>query len=371
MKFFLVFLSDLCQLKFQTYMKLPFWWVFRKKQKKQMTWKKSLNFFNLFSNEHGHGKIKITKNEFSKKEELFNRGLRLAALIREKFNFTNESVSWSGIENHKEDSSDIYVGGVGISLKDSSRIIRNTGFSQFLEVFCPNRIRDFNDPYFEFAPKLSAKYLHAVIRDCSERDFIKILDSHIYIDNQKRGKFDGYIEDFMNANLSVLLNCINKKDIKSLIKNFSRNGSKEKLFFIRKSMVDEVSNKIVAFLREGLYQNHKNIEEKLKYVLQFRDKEKIFGFSSKKFNYVGKILKKKDVGIFVQKISTEESKLTSKTMGLQINFYTDINISFPFRTEKIILQNQLRYKHRTFTCAPEANFHLLQYEDWKKLYPNE
>lgn len=33
---------------------------------------KKFRLFNVFSNEYGHGKIKITKNEFSKKEELFN-----------------------------------------------------------------------------------------------------------------------------------------------------------------------------------------------------------------------------------------------------------------------------------------------------------
>ena len=75
--------------------------------------------------------------------------------------------------------------------------------------------------------------------------------------------------------------------------------------------------------------------------------------------------------ISVNKFLTKESNLTEKTVGLQINFYTDIDVVFPSCTQKIILQNQLRYKHRTFTCAPEANFHLLKYEDWEKLYPDE
>ena len=144
---------------------------------------------------------------------------------------------------------------------------------------------------------------------------------------------------------------------------------REELFSIRKELVSKISNKIIAFFSEGILQDPKYIEKQLKYMLQFRDKEKIFGFSSKRLNHVGKILKAENVGISAKAISTEETKLTARTVGLQVNFYTDIDITFPSHTEKIILQNQLRYKHRTFTSAPEANFHLLKYKDWKKLYP--
>ncbi|MCY4524746.1 MAG: hypothetical protein OXB84_08410, partial [Halobacteriovoraceae bacterium] len=321
--------------------------------------------FQDVSKKHSDGAIQITYDEFSKKEELFDRGLKLAILIKEKFNLAgNKNTRWSGTENQGEDSSDIYIGNIGVSLKDSSMIIRNSGFSQLLKVFCPNTIKEFNDPYWEFAPSLSVKYLHIIIKDCNDRRFMEVKNYHIYINGQKRKLFDGCVDDLLNMNLATLLSYINKTDIKSLIKDFSKNGNKKKLFAIRKGLVSEVSNKIIAFFSEGILQDPKHIEKELKYMLQFRDKEKIFGFSSKKFNHIGKILKAKDIGISAKTISMKESKLTDKTLGLQVNFYTDIDIAFPSHTERIILQNQLRYKHRTFTSAPEANFHLLKYKDW-------
>ena len=72
---------------------------------------------------------------------------------------------------------------------------------------------------------------------------------------------------------------------------------------------------------------------------------------------------------YVRKVYTDKSKLTMKTTGLQINIYTDIDITINSITKEVTLQNQLRYKHSTFTCAPEANLHLLKYEDWAVVYP--
>ena len=141
---------------------------------------------------------------------------------------------WSGVENQKEDSSDIYVGNIGVSLKDSSMIVRNSGFFQLLKTFCPNPIKEFNDPYWEFAPSLSAKYLHIVIKDCHGRGFIKITNHHIYINDQKRKGFDGHIDDLLNMNLDTLLSYINKADIKLLIKDFSGNGNKRGIIFYKK-----------------------------------------------------------------------------------------------------------------------------------------
>ena len=104
-------------------------------------------------------------------------------------------------------------------------------------------------------------------------------------------------------------------------------------------------------------------------MLQYRRKEKLFGFSSKKWIYAGKIKSDREVAISAKNIFIDNSKLTERTTGLQINIYTNIEIVFSNRKHNVKLQNQLRYKHRTFSCTPEANFHLLNYKDWRKLYP--
>lgn len=120
---------------------------------------------------------------------------------------------------------------------------------------------------------------------------------------------------------------------------------------------------------EGLIQNPKHFALKIKYMLQYREKEKLFGFSSSKEVFTGKIKSERDVSITGKSIHSKPSKLTEKTTGLQINTYTEIIIEIAGKKESMIIQNQIRYKHRTFSSTPEANFHLLNYSDWKKIYP--
>ena len=264
--------------------------------KENDTLKDKFRIFQKASNKYSDGLINITYSEFIKKKELFDRGLRLSLMIKKKLRLSNrKELRWSGNQRLKEDSSDIYCGDIGISLKDSSVIIRNTGFSQLLKIFCPSSIRQFKDPYWEFAPTLSMKYLHTVIQDCHRRRFIEIKDAHIYIDGKKRKAFKNFFDDLLQMNLPSLLAYINKSDIKSLIKDFSKNGDKQKLLVIRKQLVSEVSAKVLVFFSEGILQDSKQIGNRLKYMLQFRDEEKIFGFSSKKYQYVGKIFRSNDV----------------------------------------------------------------------------
>ncbi len=144
-----------------------------------------------------------------------------------------------------------------------------------------------------------------------------------------------------------------------------------KLFNIRKKIVKEVSDKVLAILKEGLLQDPEHFSHKMKIILQYGNVKKFFGFSSSAMTYVGCINKENDIHISPLNVSSEKSKLTPTTVGLQINFYTTMDISLPLSQITIKIQNQLRYKHRTFSCAPEANFHLLSYGDWKKIYPTQ
>ena len=127
--------------------------------------------------------------------------------------------------------------------------------------------------------------------------------------------------------------------------------------------------KVIAVLQEGVHSNPEYVGNNFKHLLQYRDIEKLFGFSSRFWSHVGKIPVSQNVHVSVKKVYADQSKLTDKTTGLQINIYTDVEITINGDTKKITVQNQLRYKHHTFTCAPEANLHLLKYEDWATVYP--
>ncbi len=343
-------------------------------QNKEILKKSTCEKFKIFSKavlKLANGKINISKSDFKSNEAIFDRGICISKLFRKAYGISGKKLNWTGIKNHKEDSSDIYVDDIGISLKDSSKIIRNSGFEQLINTFCEKPIRKFKDPFWEFAPKLSAGYLLTVIEDCYKRGFLKISNNRLEIGNEIKTSFKGDIKNLLKLNLNELSKILKKSDIKELVKDFSKNGNLKNLLKIRESLVNEVSKKVVANLTEGLIQNPNYFSNKIKYMLQYRKKEKLFGFSSSKEIFVGIIKSNKEVFIQGEKVFTELSKLTEKTTGLQINIYTDISIEISGKKEKVRLQNQLRYKHRTFSCAPEANFHLLKYSDWKKLYPPE
>ena len=328
--------------------------------------------FHKYATKYGRGKISISKQNMSNKEEnVFNRGVLLAKKLKHQCGLQAIDLTWSGTDNHREDSSDIYSDGIGISLKDSSKIIRNSGFSQLIRTFCKNTIKKFKDPFWEFAPSLSVEYLRVVAKDCYERKFLELKNNHIYIDGVKKNRFDDNINTLLALELNHFSLIIKKTDIKLLVKDFSSNGCSENLFEIRKRLVSDVSSKVLSIIREGLMQNPSHFSDQIKYMLQYRNSEKLFGFSSKKLIYAGKIKKRDDVKIDPIKVFTEASKLSKKKTGLQINIYTKIEINFSLKKEQLTLQNQLRYKHRTFSSAPEANFHLMSDCDWKKIYPLE
>ncbi len=325
--------------------------------------------FNKYTCQYSDGKINPSKEDFCKKENLFNRGVLLGQKLKDEFKLQGRGIKWSATKNQKEDSSDIYSDRIGISLKDSSKIIRNSGFSQLIDVFCEQTIKNFKEPFWEFAPHLSVEYLRIVIKDCYQRGFFQIRDQYIYIDTEKKREYKGSIGHLLNLSLKDLILSISKSDIKLLVKNFSKNGNLKDLLFVREKITHDVSFKVISLLREGLIQNPEHFSNKIRYMLQYRDNEKLFGFSSIKFIYAGIIKKRDCVNIKPIKIHHKKSKLTDRTMGLQINIYTTIDIHFKSHKEQLTIENQLRYKHRTFSSAPEANFHVLNYNDWRKIYP--
>ena len=332
---------------------------------------KKFSIFCKYAQKYSGRKIAISKKDFLAKELLFDRGIALAKHLRNTFDLRGKKLTWSGMENNREDSSDIYSDGIGISLKDSSKIIRNCGFDQFIKTFCKNTVKEFKDPFWEFAPRLSASYLKTVLKDCADRGFFSIRTSSIYIGRKKKRYFQGGLDDILNMELDDLIKTITKTDIKELVKDFSKNGNLSKLLNIRRKLVKDVAAKVLAVIKEGLSQGSAHFNNNMKHMLQYRQKRKLFGFSSKSLIHAGEIKSKRQVRIQILKTYVAPSKLTDRTTGLQINFYTTIELNFSSKKETVVIQNQLRYKHRTFSSAPEANLHLLNYSDWKKIYPTK
>lgn len=328
------------------------------------------SIFSKYLNKQSLGQISLTKDTFIKKVDLFDRGFLLAKKLIQDFKIEGNNLHWVAKKDIKKDSSDIYSDGIGISLKDNSKIVRNNGFEQLLNTFCKTTLKTFKDPFWEFSPSLSADFISTVIKSCYESGYLSLESNIIYIDNKKKTSFSGDLKSLLELNLGEYSKLFSKDDLKKLVKHFSTSGDLNTLFEVRKKLVKDVQDKVIAVLKEGLIQNPVFVGQKLKHLLQYREKPKYFGFSSKKLLYTGIIPSEKSVSVTPLKVYTEASKLTSAKTGLQINIYTDIEIGFGKIKNKISLQNQLRYKHRTFSCAPEANLHILSYDDWKKIYPD-
>ncbi|GEM_PF-7090329 len=342
---------------------------FKEKEISSVSLDKKYSTFCSYAQKFAKDKINIDKKTFSANEDLFNRGVALSALLKEQFFLKAETLKWSGLEDHKNDSSDVYCDGHGISLKDSSRIVRNNGFEQLLKTFTRSTMKEFKDPFWEFAPSLSALYIGIILKDCHARATLTIKDGSILIMNEHICNFSGTIKALLAKTLDELTSIFTKNKFKTLIKDFKESGNLKDLYAIRVDLVADVTKKVISVLQEGIYSDPVYVGNNFKHLLQYRDIEKLFGFSSDSWNHVGKIQDLSRVSISAKKVYADKSKLTDKTTGLQINIYTDIEITINNSTKKITLQNQLRYKHSTFTCAPEANLHLLKYEDWAIIYP--
>ena len=336
------------------------------------TSKKKYTAFKYFLKQYGSGTVNINMNKFVRHEKLFDRGLELGRLISTKLdNKSNNKFQWSATKDIRQDSSDIYINELGVSLKDSSKIIRNTGFWQLWNLFLSDdvvRTKPF-DPYWNFAPELSRDYISTIIKDCYNRSFVQINNKCLYIDKKQTLNFNGSIRDLINLDLYSIVSLLKKSRIKMLVKNFSQNGNTKLLLEIRSRLVEQVSKKFLLVFKSGLTKHKEHIENHFVRMLQFTDVEKIFGFSSSAWNYVGRICRARDVVISIKDIYVEPTKLTHKTVGLQINLYIVMEIVHENKSQEITIQNQIRYKHRTFSSVPEANFHLRKYSDWQKLYP--
>lgn len=326
--------------------------------------------FSDFSKKISGNKIQISKIEFNKYLDTFERGLELSSLLKEKLSLTGATLKWIGLEDHKNDSADIEIDSKKISLKDESNIVRNNGFEQLLNTFVKKPLKNFKDPFLEFAPKLSSSYISVIIQSNLNDKNLIIKDNNLVLDGEVIAEYKNDPKSLISLDLKGYLKLFKLKDIKQLVKNFKESKYQNDLFEIRKSIVMDVSSKVVSVLNEGLYADSKHAENELKKLLQFSSELKYFGYSSRKFHHVGVIVKNEDVNINILKLSTELSKLKIETTGLQINLYTDIEINICDQKPSIIqLENQLRYKHRTFSCAPEANTHLVNALDWKVIYP--
>ena len=325
--------------------------------------------FKFYEKKYGNGNIDISKSNFYKKEDLFDRGLQLAKELISKYNLEGNSIRWTGLEDHKIDSSDVYSDGIGISLKDSSKIIRNNSFEQLLNTFCKTTLKPFKDPFWEFSPSLSSKFISTVIKSCYKSGFLKIESNKIKIDGENTSDFNGNINDLLSSDLLIFHKLFKKIHLKKLVKEFSFCGDVQELLKVRKNLIEDVQEKIIAVFKEGLLHSPDFIGNNFKKLLQYSNNKKYFGFSASNLIYCGIIPTKSKTSITPSNVYTEKSKLTAKTTGLQINIYTDLKINFGSSNEKLKLQNQLRYKHKTFSCAPEANLHILNYNDWKKIYP--
>lgn len=326
--------------------------------------------FSNFSNKISNGKITITEEDFQKYKNTFQRGLYLAQDLQKKIHLNGKKLEWIGLQNHKKDSADVIIDGRKISLKDESKIVRNNGFEQLLTTFRKDLSSTYKDPFFLFSPKLSAEYLHTVFRANIELGYLKKKEKMLFLDGLKFVEFEGALTDLYKFDLKLIAKTFKAKDIKELVKRFKGEKYQKELLDIRLKIVSDVSRKVVAVLQEGVHAKDNHVDEQFKDLFQYTDEVKYFGFSSSEFNHVGVIVPKDDVFLTVKRIYTTPSKLREGTTGLQINLYTDIEVSIKDQSKKLIsVENQLRYKHRTFSCAPEANTHLTSYDSWKDIYP--
>ncbi len=87
------------------------------------TAEKKFKTLQAYTQRYGLNKINISESNFLKKISIFNRGVNLGIQIKRKLRLQGKDLEWSGLTNHKKDSSDIYCNGHGISLKDTSKII--------------------------------------------------------------------------------------------------------------------------------------------------------------------------------------------------------------------------------------------------------
>jgi len=85
---------------------------------------------------------------------------------------------------------------------------------------------------------------------------------------------------------------------------------------VRVAIVEEVQKKVVAVLTEGLLQSPNYVGNRMKYLLQYNTKDKLFGFSCRDFIYVGNIPRNRDIKLKPINIWAKPSKLTDRTTGL-------------------------------------------------------
>jgi hypothetical protein len=337
---------------------------------------KNLNkIFNLFSNfacKQTDNKVNISQEDFTKFNDTFLRAQKLAKLLKDKLKLKGSELRWVAMDNNKSDSADIIIDNKKISLKDHSNIVRNNGFEQLLKTYCKVPVKVFKDPYQVFAPKLCSSYLKVVIKANFKLEKLIIKQEHLCLDGNIISKFQGTPEDFEKYNLKKITDIFQPKYLKEMVKNFSSSSEfHEQLFNIRTKIVSDVSIKVIATLKEGFKADKKHVENEFKKLLQFTEELKYFGYSSPKLYHVGVIVDEKKVKLKLKNITKGTKQLPLKTNGLQINLYTELQIKIDDEeTEEVIINHQLRYKHRTFSCAPEANTHLTNASDWKKIYPS-
>ncbi len=113
--------------------------------------------FSEFAKKISKNKIEISIKEFTDYYNTYERGQALAAELNNKLKLVGKNLKWIGIEDHKTDSADIEIDEKKISLKDESNIVRNNGFEQLLNTFVKKPLKNFKDPFIEFAPKLSSE----------------------------------------------------------------------------------------------------------------------------------------------------------------------------------------------------------------------
>lgn len=326
--------------------------------------------FNKFCQDYSANKIFFENEELKAYQNLIQRAFKLAGVLKFDLKLTGRTGSWEGQNDIKSDCADIKIDDkYKISLKDSSLIVRNNGFEQLLSTFCKNPPKIFKDPFVEFAPRLSANYLNIVTIANLEMNFLKIKNGKIFIQDDYIG--DGNLDFLSSLSVAEYIKFFKLKNIKILIKNFanSKDYSKQ-LLKIRSEITKSVSEKLISVFKEGI-RDKSHTQICFKKLLQYDKEKKYFGLSSVKLFHVGVISEDKDIEIVVTDVKTKASKLTERTTGLQLNVLTSVSIKVGrIGFKDLIIENQVRYKHKTFSCAPEANTHLTSINDWKIIFPS-
>ncbi len=325
---------------------------------------------------------KICENELnfnSKELNIIKNSIKLGKIIKSKFGFENPTIEWVGSQTQKVSPIDIYIGGVGFSLKESSRVLYNMGLSHFfykvsglkkykkMTLHC---FSDFANGEFDLWFKETRNLIISYLKN---RPFVYKED---YISSLRLKNDDLYVEykkgnDLESSIVSNFTNCDYDRFNKTL------SGTLKKKVF-SKIIKLEIMNNISyqeAKRNCALNASKKIVNELNKFCRQSTTPPTLYDlFRIDNDPYFYAKVTDKSVQIFeVPTISQLENKLIIENFNYsipksQINILT--TICNRNNNQSITFRNEARYSHGQFNGTPEFKMYINDFpsNDLHKIY---